>query len=78
MDPRGKKLALIMFYQSPSSNNFLRLQNLNLPGPSTVRGLANQNSYRVSIKHFLHTSNTNLISKGVKKKPALFVLMKFL
>lgn len=33
-----KNLALTMFYKSPATYNFLRLQNLNLPGPSTVRG----------------------------------------
>ncbi|KAE9521917.1 hypothetical protein AGLY_017724 [Aphis glycines] len=31
-----KNLALTMFYKSPATYNFLRLQNLNLPGPSTA------------------------------------------
>jgi len=32
-----KNLALSLFYKSPTSYNFLRLQRVNLPSPSTVR-----------------------------------------
>lgn len=31
-----KKLALTLFYKSPAAYNFLRLQKVNLPSPSTV------------------------------------------
>lgn len=51
-----RKLALTMFYKSPSSYNFLRLQNLNLPGPSTVRGWIGQSKFLPGInkKFFAH------------------------
>jgi hypothetical protein len=57
--PEERKLALTMFYKSPSSYNFLRLQNLNLPGPSSVRGWIGQfkflpginRSFFVHLKH---------------------------
>lgn len=32
-----KKLALGLFYKSPTAYKFLRLQKVNLPGPSTIR-----------------------------------------
>lgn len=32
-----KNLALTLFYKSPAAYKFLRLQNINLPGPSTIR-----------------------------------------
>ncbi|KAL4112123.1 hypothetical protein QTP88_015971 [Uroleucon formosanum] len=40
-----KNLALTMFYKSPATYNFLRLQNLNLPGPSTVRDWIGQSKF---------------------------------
>uniref|UniRef100_A0A2S2P4P3 Transposable element P transposase n=1 Tax=Schizaphis graminum TaxID=13262 RepID=A0A2S2P4P3_SCHGA len=40
-----KNLALSLFYKSPTSYNFLRLQRVNLPSPSTVRRWIGQSKY---------------------------------
>lgn len=56
-----KQLALTMFYKSPSSYNFLRLQNLNLPGPSTVRSWIGQSKFLPGInKTFFCTLKTQI------------------
>ncbi|KAL4127222.1 hypothetical protein QTP88_011412 [Uroleucon formosanum] len=35
--PQEKQLSLFLFYKSPAAYNFLKLQNVNLPGTSTIR-----------------------------------------
>lgn len=64
-----KKLALAMFYKSPSSYNFLRLQNLNLPGPSTVRGWIGQSIFLPGInKTFFAHLKHKFESKEYKER----------
>jgi len=68
-----KNLALTMFYKSPATYNFLRLQNLNLPGPSTVRGWIGQSK-------FLPGFNKMFIGHLKKKfeyKLVVFLSMKY-
>jgi len=45
MATEEKKLALTMLYKSPASYNFLRLRNINLPCPTTVRGWIDQSKF---------------------------------
>ncbi|XP_022166524.1 uncharacterized protein LOC111031047 [Myzus persicae] len=40
-----KNLALTLFYKSPTAYNFLRLQNINLPAPSTIRRRIEQSTF---------------------------------
>lgn len=42
---KEKNLALSLFYKSPTSYNFLRLQRVNLPSPSTVRRWIGMSKY---------------------------------
>lgn len=79
MNHRRKNLALTMFYKSPATYNFLRLQNLNLPGPSTVRVWIGQSKFLPGFnKIFMtHLKKKKLSLRSTKKRLVVFPLMKF-
>jgi len=65
-----KNLALTLFYKSPAAYTFLRLQTINLPGPSTIRRWISESKFlpgfsRSFISHiqkkFEYKSNINKV-----------------
>lgn len=46
-----KKLSLNLFYKSPTAYNFLRLQKVNLPAPSTIRRWIGQTKFLPGINN---------------------------
>ncbi|KAL4121023.1 hypothetical protein QTP88_013608 [Uroleucon formosanum] len=56
-----KNLALTLFYKSPTAYNFLRLQNINLPAPSTIRPWIGESKFLpgLSFEDFGHYGRTN-------------------
>lgn len=58
-----------MFYKSPSTYNFLRLQKLNLPGPKTIRDWIGKSKFLPGInKTFLTHLKHKFESKEYKGK----------
>jgi len=57
-----------MFYKSPATYYFLRLQNLNLPVPSTVRGWIGQSKFLPGFNQiFIEHLKTNFEYKEYKE-----------
>lgn len=64
-----KNLALGLFYKSPSAYNFLRLQKVNLPGPSTIRRWIGQSKFLPGLsKFFFSHLRKKFESKNSKEK----------
>lgn len=64
-----KKLALTLFYKSPAAYNFLILQKVNLPSPSTVRRWIGQSNFLPGLnKIFLSHLNRKFEFKTKKEK----------
>lgn len=67
-----KNLALTLFYKSPTAYNFLRLQNINLPAPSTIRRWIGQSKFLPGLSGtFLVTLKKNLNIKQIMKEVAV-------
>lgn len=69
-----KNLALSLYYKSPSAYNFLRLQKVNLPAPSTIRRWIGESKFLPGInKSFLEHIKKKFEFKSFKEKACSFL-----